>query len=124
MTNQAYRKGQRFEWQVKKALQSEAWFVARHAKSALPDLVAAKNGSLLLIECKLNGISRGEKARLRKYAEEAGGIPLLATATKSKIGLFLITQDLGLRPFDLAEFSKPKVNTSDNGFSDRQPKLL
>ena len=94
---------------MKKALQAQAWFVARHAESALPDLVAAKEGHLLLVECKMNRISRGEKARLRSQAQESGGIPLLAAHTKTGIGWFLITEGLGLRPFDFSRLGDGKV---------------
>jgi len=38
------------------------------------------------------------------YADESGGIPLLATHSPSGISWFLITQGLGLRRFELQEF--------------------
>lgn len=52
MVNKNYAKGYRFEVRVKKHLESKGWTVFRQGKSAFPDLIAIKNGNVILVECK------------------------------------------------------------------------
>jgi len=49
-----YRSGYRFELAVKKYLEKHGWYVVRSAGShGAVDLVAIRNGTVLLIQCKL-----------------------------------------------------------------------
>jgi len=46
------KKGIRFELKVKRLLEKEGWHVIRTHRSRPIDLIAIKNGQILLIECK------------------------------------------------------------------------
>jgi len=55
------------------------YFVVRQARSAFPDLIALRQGEIILIECRVDGrISREERRRLLAYAEQVGGKPSIA----------------------------------------------
>ncbi len=47
-----YRKGYNFERKVKLELESEGWKVIRSGGSKKPDMVAAREGKIIIIECK------------------------------------------------------------------------
>jgi len=47
-----YRKGRRFEYEIKKILEKMRWTVFRIAASKPVDLVAFRNGDVKIIECK------------------------------------------------------------------------
>ena len=49
----AYRKGYVFERELKQKLEKEGWKVIRSAGSKKPDLIAAKKGKIIIIECKV-----------------------------------------------------------------------
>lgn len=69
----SYRKGRRFEYQVRDFLEQLGWVVLRCAKSRPFDLVALKDGKVVLIECKLNGKPRPDQRALQEeLAKKAG----------------------------------------------------
>lgn len=107
----SYYTGRRFEWVVKSFLEERRWFVVRHARSALPDLVATKQGCVLLVECKFGSgrMSRSERSRLVEYARIAGGLPMVATGRKGQVDISVVTKPLGLRPLnpDLLSSNEP-----------------
>ena len=48
----AYKKGYTFERELKKHLEKDGWCVIRSGGSKKPDMVAAKDGKIIIIECK------------------------------------------------------------------------
>jgi len=50
-----FARGRRFEYRTRDYLRKLGWFVVRQPKSSFPDLVALRDGSILLVECKVNG---------------------------------------------------------------------
>ena len=75
----SYRKGRRFEWEVRKLLEERGYVVIRAARSKPVDLVAMKEGEILLIECKYDSyLSKERKEELIRIAEKAGATPILA----------------------------------------------
>lgn len=70
-----YRKGRRFEYRVRDHLESRGWVVLRCSRSRPFDLVALKEGMILLIECKLNGRACGAQRRMQEeLASRAGAL--------------------------------------------------
>jgi len=71
--NTSYRKGYRFELQVKKHLEGEGWTVFRQGKSAFPDLICLQHGKIAyekqhnpyirFVECKVNRNQFSEEER-------------------------------------------------------------
>jgi len=79
MKTTPYERGRAFEYRVKRHLESLGYFVFRQARSAPPDLIAISRGSILLIECKVDGLmSRDEKAHLKALAIQMGAGALMA----------------------------------------------
>jgi len=92
----SYRKGRRFEWQVRTLFEENGWVVLRTARSKPVDLVALKNGNVLLIECKYGSRLRiREKSKLIELAEIAGGQPILAFREKYKHRVILVNLKTG-----------------------------
>jgi len=50
-----FARGRRFEYRTRDYLRKLGWFVIRQPRSSFPDLVALRDGSILLVECKVNG---------------------------------------------------------------------
>jgi len=75
-----YRRGRRFEYRTRDYLRKLGWFVIRQSKSSFPDLIALRYGSILLIECKVNGyMPPAERRRIVSLARrQVGGTPILA----------------------------------------------
>lgn len=72
-----YKKGYLFEREIKLKLESDGWTVIRSAGSKKPDLVAAKGGKIVIIECKSTAsdiiyLEKEEVMRLQKAAEAFG----------------------------------------------------
>jgi len=87
----SYAKGRRFEWSVKDLLEARGWIVVRAARSKPVDLVAMKDGRILLIECKYDSsISKDRKRLLLELAGRAGARPILAKKRRYERGLRLI----------------------------------
>jgi Holliday junction resolvase len=89
--SKSYVKGRRFEHYVKDKLEARGWIVARSAGSKGPfDLLAVKNGKILLIQCKWR---RSMVAKnLIDVALKAGGLPIIATHIKGRV-VFLNVND-------------------------------
>lgn len=78
--NRRYVKGRRFEYRVRDFLRSHGWVVIRSAGSKVIDLVAMKNGNVLLIECKTRDyIPNGQKNRQESLAAQAGAEYFIVT---------------------------------------------
>ncbi|MEM0459319.1 MAG: hypothetical protein QXZ31_05590 [Thermofilaceae archaeon] len=80
----SYRKGRRFEYEVRDFLKELGWLVLRCAGSKPFDLVALKRGlPPLLIECKANEkLDHRQVARQEKLAAKAGAAYLLVRKEK------------------------------------------
>ncbi len=73
-----YKKGYKFERELKLKLESDGWSVIRSGGSKKPDLVCARNGKILIIECKSTAsdiiyLEKEEVLHLEKVAEAFGG---------------------------------------------------
>jgi len=74
-----YKKGYRFELDVKKQYESRGYKVVRSSGSHTPvDLIAMKNGEIIQIQCKnmKQKISKAEKHEIEKWAK-ATGFPVI-----------------------------------------------
>lgn len=74
----SYKKGYSFELELKEHLKNTGWFVVRSAGSKKPDLVAAKEGKVMVIECKVTKerkiyIDKDEVIGLKTVADAFGG---------------------------------------------------
>ena len=79
-----YQRGAAFERKTQGELERHGFAVVRSAGSHSPtDLVAMRNGEIVLVQCKLNGyIGQYEWNELFEFAELAGGVPILASPKK------------------------------------------
>ncbi len=73
-----YKKGYAFERALKIHLENNGWTVIRSGGSKKPDLVCARNGKILVIECKSTAsaiiyLDKKEVRHLEKVAKEFGG---------------------------------------------------
>lgn len=92
----SYRKGRRFEWEVRRMLESRGWLTIRVARSKPLDLIALKNGSILLIECKYSSrISEKDKSRMIEMAKITAGKPILALRKKYERRIHLVNLENG-----------------------------
>lgn len=92
----SYRKGRKFEWQVRRMLETKGWFTVRAARSKPLDLIALKNGSILLIECKYSSrLSQKDKSKMIEIAKTTSGKPILAVKKKYERGIHLINLEDG-----------------------------
>ncbi len=92
----SYRKGRKFEWKVKRVLETKGWFTVRAARSKPLDLIALKNGSILLIECKYSSrLSQKDKSKMIEIAKITSGKPILAVKKKYERRIRLINLEDG-----------------------------
>ncbi len=84
-----YEKGRSFEYLVKRHLEREGYRVFRVAGSRGPsDLVAARRGELLLVQCRTRGyLPPKRRERLRMLAEEVGARAIIAQRKGRKLNL-------------------------------------
>ncbi|MEM2367018.1 MAG: hypothetical protein QXQ50_02145 [Candidatus Bathyarchaeia archaeon] len=68
----AYQKGRRFEYQVKRLLESQGYIVFRCASSKPLDLVAFRLGKVLVCECKTGMVSEKDREKLGGWASRLG----------------------------------------------------
>ena len=75
-----YKRGRTFEYRAKRDLERRGYVVVRSAGSRTPaDLVAGREGQVLLVQCTTSSRSKDEKDRagLREMAERFGAEPVL-----------------------------------------------
>lgn len=75
-----YRRGRSFEYRVKSYLESKGFSVVRSAGSRSPaDLVAGRNGLVLLVQCTTTDTCKDDSDRLGlvKMAEGFGAVPIM-----------------------------------------------
>ncbi|NOR84607.1 hypothetical protein GQ473_00670 [archaeon] len=93
----AYKKGYAFERELKKHLEKEGWCVIRSGGSKKPDIVAAKDGKIIVIECKSTikdcaYLEKDEVKKLIMVATAFGGECIYAIKQNNK-GFSLIDTD-------------------------------
>jgi Holliday junction resolvase len=101
-----YQRGRRFEYKTQNYLRKEGWYVIRQSRSKFPDLIAFRDGTILLVECKVHGyIGPAERRKIRKLASrQLGGKPILASKREGDIMLQLLSSRSGKydKPFDIS----------------------
>lgn len=97
-----YARGRRFEYRTKDYLKKLGWFVVRQPKSTFPDIIALRDGSILVIECKVDGYIPSTKRRhiVRLARKQIGGRAILAF----RRGRELLLSELSPKS---AKFDKP-----------------
>lgn len=85
-----YRKGYVSERELKIFLEKQGWTVIRSGGSKKPDLIAGKEGKILVIECKATKskayVDPEEIEALKITASQFNGTPLLAVRCSSNRG--------------------------------------
>lgn len=100
-----YAKGRRIEYRVRDILSKAGWYVWRLAASKPFDLIAIKDGKILIIECKRqSSLTRLEKNKLLEIAKNGGATVILAKYQKNTIHFYKIlnenkTEELSIESF-------------------------
>lgn len=84
-----YKKGYKFERDLKQELEKKGWKVIRSGGSKKPDLIAAKKGKIIIIECKITQnnkayLNEDEVQNLKKCAKEFNCEGMYAIKQKHK----------------------------------------
>lgn len=89
-----YAKGRRIEYKVKNILSKAGWYVWRLAASKPFDLIAIKNGKILIIECKKGSLlTKIEKAKLLEIAKYGGAMLILAKYENNTVHFYKILSE-------------------------------
>jgi len=89
-----YAKGRRIEYKVKNILSKAGWYVWRLAASKPFDLIAIKNGEILIVECKKgSSLTKMEKIKLLKIARNGGATPILAKYENNTMHFYKILSE-------------------------------
>ncbi len=85
----SYRKGYKFEREVKLFLENEGFYVIRSAGSKKPDIIAGKNGKVLVMECKYTSksavyLDKEEVENLKRVAMHFNAEPVILIKKKYK----------------------------------------
>jgi Holliday junction resolvase len=101
-----YKKGRALEYECKKVLEGMGYFCIRSAGSHSPaDLVAAKRGSILLVQVQKGSHLPREKERALKAAcKQAGAIGLFAYKRRGSWFFMRIYPERPVSPQMLTEF--------------------
>ena len=88
--NPKYRKGIKFEWELKGMLEREGFAVVRSAGSHGVDLIAGRRGEIYAFECKSTSkeslyIPRDSILKLLLFSETFGARPYIAVKIKRDI---------------------------------------
>ncbi|NPA38597.1 MAG: hypothetical protein GXN99_02260 [Candidatus Nanohaloarchaeota archaeon] len=95
MPSKKYMKGYRFEREVKEKLEKDGWYVIRSAGSKKPDLIAAKDKKVVVIECKVTKtpqlyLQKEEVEVLKAVASNFNADAMYAVKYKRKVHFFFI----------------------------------
>jgi len=103
-----FARGRRFEYRTREFLRKSGWFVVRQPRSAFPDLIALRNGQILLVECKMGGrISRNERRNIVKIRKAVNGTALMAFRKGNGIGMNSLSRSWKFdKPFQLPQFQE------------------
>lgn len=98
-----YRKGYVAEWQLTHKLSEMGYMAVRTPRSgrinlASPDIIAAKAGRLIVIECKSRSaafsVPLGQLDELKQWQEKAGAVPYIGWKISRKGWKFLHLRDV------------------------------
>jgi Holliday junction resolvase len=100
-----YRRGRRFEYRTRDYLRKQGWYVVRQPRSMFPDLLAFREGAILLVECKLRGyMPPAERRSIVRLARNhiQGSKPILAFRKDGRLLLFQVSPRSAKfdKPFD------------------------
>ncbi len=87
----SYRKGYRFEWEVKKFLEKKGYYVIRSAGSKKPDIIAGKDGEIIVVECKYTA-----KSKLYLPKDEVNNLIHVASMFRAKPVYLIKKKNSGL----------------------------
>ncbi len=99
----SYRKGYIAELSLVHTLSQHGFMVVRTPRSgrinlASPDIIAAKNGKLIVIECKARAeaftVEKEQLQELREWQEKAGAIPYIGWKIARRGWIFLHLKDV------------------------------
>ncbi|MFH0837283.1 MAG: Holliday junction resolvase Hjc [Candidatus Aenigmatarchaeota archaeon] len=129
----SYAKGYAAELELLHKLSGKGWMVMRAPRSgrinlASPDIVAAKNGQLVVIECKARAgaftVQKEQLAELDEWVEKAGAAAYIGWKISRKGWCFLNLNDVKENKGNIGKkFAESKgfgidvfgvVNTADN----------
>ncbi len=90
-----YFKGYKLERKVKDMLERDGWYVVRSAGSKKPDLIAAKDGKIVVIECKATSketlyLDKEEVKNLVDVSKHFNAQPMYAVKYNGKIYFFFL----------------------------------
>ena len=93
----SYRKGYKFEWEVRRFLERKGYYVIRSAGSKKPDIIAGKGREVLVIECKYTSknklyVPKSEVKNLLFVSEMFNAKPFFLVKRKNK-GFFFVAPD-------------------------------
>jgi len=89
-----YAKGRRIEYKVKNILSKAGWYVWRLAASKPFDLIAIKNGKILIIECKRGSLlTKMERIKLLEIAKNGGATLILAKYENNTMHFYKILSE-------------------------------
>jgi len=89
-----YARGRRIEYKVRDVLSKAGWYVWRLAASKPFDLIAIKNGKILIIECKIkSSLTRLVKNKLLEIAKNGGATVILAKYQNNTIHFYKILNE-------------------------------
>jgi Holliday junction resolvase len=114
-----YQRGRRFEYKTQNYLRKQGWYVVRQPRSQCPDLVAFRDGTILLVECKVHGyVPPAERRKIRKLArQQLRGKPILASKEQGEIKLRLLSRSGKYdKPFDV----KSRLDNSQKSSAAKQ----
>ncbi len=92
-----YFKGYKLERKVKDMLERDGWYVIRSAGSKKPDLIAAKDGKVVVIECKSTSkqtlyLDKKEVKNLIDVSKHFNAQPMYAVKYARKIYFFFMEE--------------------------------
>ena len=100
-----YAKGRRIEYRVRDILSKAGWYVWRLAASKPFDLIAIKNGEILIVECKRGSLlTRMEKSKLLEIAKNGGATPILAKYENNTIHFYKILSEDKVEEIEIKYF--------------------
>lgn len=97
--NKGYKKGYKFERDLKQHLEKDGWMVIRSGGSKKPDLIAARGGKIIILECKVTAkdrvyVDKNEVDNLKKIASAFNADGVYAIKQKQKGWSLISLSDL------------------------------
>jgi len=100
-----YSRGRRIEYLVRDILLKAGWYVWRLAASKPFDLIAIRNGEILIIECKKGSVlTKIERTKLLEIAKNGGATPILAKYENNIVHFYKILSEDKLEEIEIKYF--------------------